>query len=270
MSDEVEGGDAPSPSAWDDEEAQAFAARVERRRDLPLQAEGWGAHRLVLDAVDLFAAGRELAATIAGRALPRWETKERDRAKTPERVRIGLQKYFQKPFHLWNVERIVDATPFKLVRQPPWTVGQAATLTDEQRPPRSFEKATRALVRLAEEARAWKAYDRAALEARRRLLVDPLPFGKKDDAPAQDAPPQGRSVLIDIAGPDGPGALPSWFDPRRLRGPAPRGGPGPARGGFEMSQPDEPSRDEDRPPPPRRGPPPGAGPGGFEMSQPDD
>lgn len=258
----------PRPGEWDDEEAQAFAARVERRRDLPIQAEGWGAHRLVLDAVDLFAAGRELPATIAGRALPRWETKERDREKIPEPVRIGLQKYFQKPFHLWNVERIVESTPFQLVPQPPWTVGQAATLTDEQRPPRTFEKATRALVRLTEEARAWKAYDRTALAARRRLLVDPLPYGKPDD-PAPDAAPQGRSVLIDIAGPGGPGALPAWFDPRRLRrGPSPARGSAPPAGpgGFELSQPEE-----DRPPPPRRkGPPPGMGPGGFELSQPDD
>ncbi len=267
MSDRAEDGAArPALRAWDDEEAAAFAARLERRLDLPLQAEGWGAGRLVADAVDLFAAGRELAATIAGRALPRWETKERDREAIPERVRIGLQKYFQKPFHLWNVERIVDSTPFKLVRQPPWRLGQAAKLTDEQRPPRTFEKATRALVKLVEEARAWRSYDRTALAARKRLLVDPLPFGKQDDAPAPDAAPQGRSVLIDIAGPGGPGALPSWFDPRRLRGPAPRGA-GPPPGGLELSQPDE---DEPPPPPRREGPPPGMGPGGFEMSQPED
>jgi hypothetical protein len=265
VSDQVEGethAGQEAPRAWDDEEAAAFAARVERRLDLPLQAEGWGAQRLVADAVDLFAAGRELAATIAGRALPRWETKERDKETIPERVRIGIQKYFQKPFHLWNVERIVDVTPFQLVHQPPWRVGQAAALTEEQRPPRTFEKATRALVKLVDEARAWKAYDRTALEARKRLLVDPLPYGKEDDAPAADAAPQGRSVLIDIAGPGGPGALPSWFDPRRLRGPTPRGGPGPAPGGFEMTQP------EDEPPP--RRPPPAMGPGGFDMSQPDD
>lgn len=259
MSDQE--GAAPAPTgAWDDAEVAAFAARVERRRDLPLQAEGWGAHRVVADAVDLFAAGRELAATIAGRALPRWETKERDRETIPERVRVGLQKYFQKPFHLWNVERIVEVAPFKLVHQPRWTVGEAAALSEEQRPPRTFEKATRALVKLIEEARAWRSYDRVALAARKRLLVDPLPFGRKDDGP--DGAPQGRTVLIDIAGPGGPGALPAWFDPRRLRGAPPRGGPAP--GGFALSQPDE---DE---PPPRRGPPPGTGSGGFELSQPDD
>lgn len=246
----------PVPGEWDSDAGREFAARLERSRDLPLHADGWGAGGPTPgERLDAFAAGRALETTIAGR--PRSADPDDDRC--PNKLKTGMRAC-QKPFHLWNVERQEMTDPPAPDRLDPFVVGRGAALPDEQRPPRTIEKATRQLVDWALGQQLRREMDRRDLLARKQLLVDPLPFGKPDEPDE----PQGRTVRIDIAG---GGKLPPGFDPRRFRGPPellarlarPRDDDdGPSfPGGVDLAQPDD---DDDG----------GGGPAGFGLSQPDD
>lgn len=245
----------PAPGDWDGPAGREFAERLERSRLLPLHADGWGAGPPTAgERVDAFAARRALEATIAGRS----RSAEPDDARCPNALKTGMRAC-QKPFHLWNVERQEMGDPPAPERVEALVVGRAAGVPEELRPPRSIEKATPALVDWVLGQQLRREMDRRDLQARRQLLVDPLPFGKPDE-PAE---PEGRTVRIDIAG---GGKLPPGFDPRRFRGPpellarlgraGDEGGPF-VPGGLDLTQDDD---DEGA----------GGAPAGFDLSQPDD
>lgn len=266
---------APTPSAWAaTPELQAFAARVirsRRHRGLGPRAERL---RSAGEAIDRFAAGREYSTTLAGRVDPRWACPERDRDDLPESVAKALKRC-QKPFHLWNVERVEHEDPLAFERRDGLRVGGAALVPDDLRVPRRVEKASRALREWLEE-QAFRD-TMVKMDRRRflRLLRDPLPYGRKDDEPRDD----DDVVVIGPPGPGGGRGLPEHLAAfvRMPGGVAPRSPdlpddddegdgtsylPLPGPGGFDMSQPDEDDGadgDDD-----------GGGLGGFDMSQPDD
>lgn len=242
-------------------ELAAFAARLVRAR----RHRGVGPRceraRSRGEAIDRFAAGREYSTTLAGRVDPRWACRELERDDLPESVIKGLQRC-QKPFHLWNVERVEHDEALDFERLDALRVGRAAALPEDLRVPRRVEKASGALREWVEE----QAFREAMLKMDRRrfqkLLRDPLPYGRSDDDPGDDD--------VVVIGPPGPGGgargLPERIAPFvRLPGPGPRIAPDvpddgdgevtyipvPGPGGFDMSQPDD---DDD-------------GGGGFDLSQ---
>ncbi len=273
------GDDAPAPAApqdpWEGSpELQAFAGRLVRAR----RHRGLGPRCERLrprgEAIDRFAAAREYSTTLAARLDPRWACAPRE--ELPDAVRRALQRC-QKPFHLWNVERVEHGDGPAFERRDPLRVGAGAALPEELRVPRRVAKASRALREWIDE----EGFRDAMLEMDRRrfqkLLREPLPFGRKDDDPADE----GEVLVIGPPGPGGgPRGLPERIapfvrrprptpDPRALRRlPEPDDDgvihvPVPGPGGFDMSRPDD---DDDR----DRNDQGGGGVGGFDLSQPDD
>ncbi|MCO5167045.1 MAG: hypothetical protein M9894_11840 [Planctomycetes bacterium] len=262
MSDDAPDGALPP-------ELQAFAARLVRAR----RHRGVGPRcerlRFRGEAADRFAAGRELSTTIAGRAAPRWACPPLDPDAIPEAVTKGLRRN-QKPFHLWNVERIEEDEPLAFERQQPLRLGAAARLPDELRVPRRIEKATRALKAWLDDQEFHATVAKMDRQRFRRLLREPLPYGRKDDEP-----PTGGIVIP----PPGPGPAVSERVAPFVRIPVP--GPRfddeddddrPRRpafppGGFDLSQGDDDDGPDDGGGPPALPPFP---PLGFDLSQPDD
>jgi hypothetical protein len=281
VSDDASDGDAAPPGrwppptgAWEAAEARAFVDLVVGRREHQGPREGWAAHPWAGEAIDRFAARRALEATVAGRVLPRWACPPLDPDAISDRVRTAIQ-HNQKPFHLWNVERVEHEDPFDFEVRDGLRLGRAATLPDELRPPRSIEKATRALRAWLEDQDFRRTLDRHDAQRRRRLWVDALPYGRKDDEVGPAGGDDGDYVVI---APPGPGGRGVRLDERlapfiRLPVPGPlppRGaaedegaedGDGGAFGGLDLSQPADEDEDDGRA---------GGGFAGFELSQQDD
>lgn len=262
MSDDAPDGALPP-------ELQEFARRLVRAR----RHRGVGPRcerlRFRGEAVDRFAAGRELSTTIAGRVAPRWDCPPLGDDAIPDGVTKGLRRN-QKPFHLWNVERVEEDEPLAFERQQPLRVGAAARLPEELLVPRRIEKATRALKAWLDDQEFQATVAKMDRQRFRRLLREPLPYGRKDDEP----PPTG-GIVIPVPGPGQ--SVPDRFAPFiRIPVPGPVFAPDdddddrPRRppfppGGFDLSQGDD---DDDAGGPPALPPlPPGLG---FDLSQPDD
>jgi hypothetical protein len=239
---------------WDTEEARAYGDVVARRFHVvrvpwaDVRA-GW---RSGSDRLASFAAWLERAAGTSDRVAPRLDVREVD---APGGVRRALESC-QKPFQLWNVERIEAVETFALKPVTPLRVGQAAQLSEEQRPPRKIDKATRTLVDLLEE-RAFRALmDEKNRAQQARIWIDPLPFGVAEEEPG----PRARVISVEeLMAMQGGGDE----TPRRGPPPAQRRGPAsaPPAGGFSFDQPDDDDDDDDDRGPPR---------GGFAFDQPDD
>jgi hypothetical protein len=282
---------APAPAAgerWEDGAAApalaAFAAHLIRRR----AHDGLGPRcerlRSRGEAIDRFAAGRELASTLAGRVGPRWETGARE---VPEPVTKGLRRC-QKPFHLWNVERVEHDDPLTFERVSGLIVGRAAALPEELRPPRTLKKASRALREWIDEQAFHVVMQKMDKKRHAKLLRDKLPYGRKDDDPGDSIVIQVGESLDRIAAfvrrPEGLPPRPAREaddddDDRPRLGPPPSfdlsqpdadddGGGGGPFGGLDLSQPDGDDDDDGDGDDGDGG---GGGPfGGLDLSQPDD
>lgn len=164
---------------WD--ELASFAARLVSARSYEGVGDRCARARHPGEAIDRFAARRELSVTIAGRAGARAKVGE---ASIPEAVTGGL-KHNQKPFHLWNVERAVHDPPAAFEPQPAVRLGTAAVLPEELRVPRRLKKATHVLEECVDSASMRD--DMAKLDRLQflQLLRRPLPFGRPEDPPAE-------------------------------------------------------------------------------------
>lgn len=187
------------PSEWDTPRTQAFAGRLVRRREVPWglspgglgedlseqaseRAPGWGWLR--------FAEGLGEARAEAGIEVRfAWEFADRTE-RVPAPVREGLN-HNQKPFHLWNVERIEEKGGLGLRPVEPYRLGGAAADPEARGMPREFPTATGALEEERERAERERAAERAEVEARRRVWRQSLPFGRAEEAPEVE-PREGR------------------------------------------------------------------------------
>jgi hypothetical protein len=124
---------------WDDPALREFAERLVRRREPRLTDPGpRGA-----DAVEWFLGQVEPAVKAQETIRARFEPPTGD---IPGSVKIGMSDC-QKPFHLWNVNRIEDK-PGTFVKEPPYTLGAAAAIEREGLPGKVVPAS-----RLAERAR---------------------------------------------------------------------------------------------------------------------
>jgi len=258
-------------------ELQRFAARLTRTRS----HEGLGPRCELLrfrgEDADRFAARRELSTTLAGRVGPRWECRELTDKDIPAGVTKGMRRN-QKPFHLWNVERIEHDDSLKFDRIDGLIIGRAAALPEELRPPRKLKKATRVLREWLDDQAFQDVMLKMDKKRNAKLMIDKLPYGKVDDDAGESIVFQPGQALDErfAAFVRLPGGLP----PRATRDleddaeEAPRLGPPPsfdftqpadAEGrspplaGFDFSQPDD-AEDEPKPPPFA----------GFDFTQPDE
>jgi len=178
-------------SGWDDERARAFAARLIKRHEATwgLSPGGLG-ERLRAHAeeaapgwtADAFAARISGAHAQEG-VEERFRVEEGDRTTSvPAPVREGLN-HNQKPFHLWNVERIVEKPYYMLEPQDPYRVGLAAE-DDPEAPrgmPQDASSSSAELVAELDREAAARAAEAAAADARRALWGQALPFGKREE-----------------------------------------------------------------------------------------
>lgn len=176
--------------SWDDERSRAFVARLVKRHVATWGLSPGGLGELLREhvdevapgwAVDAFAA-RITAAHAQEGLEARFRVEEGDRTTSvPARVREGLNDN-QKPFHLWNVERIVEKSYYMLETQEPYRVGLAAD--DDPDAPRGMPQAqpssSAELAQELDREAAARAAEAAAAAARRALWDQPLPFGKTD------------------------------------------------------------------------------------------
>ncbi len=181
----VDRDEEQGPPPWDSERGHAFAAWVVARRGPidTLDAALGGHPRTPGEALDAFAAARVARSEREGpgRVVE---------AEVPARVGRAL-KHCQKPFQLWNVNRIEQTYDFELKPGPELKVGGAASLPEELRPPRQLEKATAALMAWIDDQAFEAMIAKGNRERARRVWREPLPFGKPDPRPAPAEPPPG-------------------------------------------------------------------------------
>ncbi len=246
--DDREDEDGPPP--WEAESCRLFAGRICARHvglDRLQQAlvnhphtPGEAADRWVMR---LGRARRQRPPTVREEAI-----------EPPERIATAMRRC-QKPFQLWNVNRVQQTEPYALEPGPELKLGGAADLPEELRVPRRVEKATTALKEWVEDQEFEAMLRKGDARRLKQALREPLPFGKPD--PKGDGVPGGKPARPPAVG--GFGGFGGFGGPP---------GPGPGQGfpGFGA------------PPPPTPGPPggfPGFGaPGGFPgfggLGNPDD
>lgn len=176
--------------SWDDERSRAFVARLVRRHVATWGLSPGGLGELLHQLLDEVGPGTAVAAFAARVCAAhaqegleeRFRVEEGDRTTSvPARVREGLNDN-QKPFHLWNVERVVEKPYFMLETQAPYRVGLAAD-EDPDAPrgmPQGRPSSSAELARALEEEAAARAAEDAAAAARRALWDQPLPFGREE------------------------------------------------------------------------------------------
>lgn len=174
--------------SWDTPDTHAFCRRLLRRREQP-----WGLSPGALGA-ELDRAGEaargarwlRFAAARGGASLgevtgARTEWRVADpQERIPDRVREGLN-YNQKPFHLWNVERIVEKHGLELEPLDPYRLGGAAADPEPRGMPSDPVSTSLEARRLAALEREQRAANLREAEARRRLWRQPLPFGQREE-----------------------------------------------------------------------------------------
>ncbi|HBP21673.1 MAG TPA: hypothetical protein DEA08_28295, partial [Planctomycetes bacterium] len=171
---------------WETPALRAFAGRLVQRRSRT-GAVGERAHQHPSWGERALAFCRRLVEASAGEGVERrFEWELMDREQVPAKVRKGMNEA-QKPFHLWNVERIEETGQYQLVPGPRYVVGEATKDLAPRGMPQGVETATRAL-------RAWlDAQELEDLRVRmnerrfRELLRQPLPYGRGDEDDEQPA-----------------------------------------------------------------------------------
>lgn len=177
--------------SWDDAQARAFVARLVKRREVRWGLSPGGLGELLSEhalhsspgwAWDAFAARLSEGRAQVG-VEGRFQVEEGDRTTSvPAPVREGLN-HNQKPFHLWNVERIVEKPFYMLEEEPPYRVGRAAD-EDPNAPrgmPRDVANSSSELAAELQEEAATRAAEAAQVVARRALWGQALPFGRSED-----------------------------------------------------------------------------------------
>ncbi|MBL4849473.1 MAG: hypothetical protein JKY65_28420 [Planctomycetes bacterium] len=178
--------------SWDDAKSRAFCARLVARREVSWGLSPGGLGQLLVEQEApgwawLAFAERLGEASSWGALESRLLVAEGDRTTSvPASVREGLNAN-QKPFHLWNVERIVEKPHYRLVEEPPYRVGGAAA--EDPDAPRGMPSDTTTTTRqlcaeLEGEARARAREELEAL-ARKRVWSQPTPFGKSEEEEGQ-------------------------------------------------------------------------------------
>src|SRR5438270_343228 len=114
-------------NAWEDarlaEATAALAARRERS-PLPERPASRGAR-----SAEWFLARAFAFARVEEPIRVRFEPPSRE---IPAHLKSAMMEC-QKPFHLWNVTRVVDVTAIGFERVPPYKVGAAASASEEDR-----------------------------------------------------------------------------------------------------------------------------------------
>ncbi|MGE0711486.1 MAG: hypothetical protein AB7N76_24505 [Planctomycetota bacterium] len=172
--------------SWDSPTLRSFAERLVRRRlDVGEVGAGALAHPSAgarsAEFVEQVLRDRARAGAEARFA---WNVLGRD--EVPRHVLEQMNRV-QKPFQLWNVQRVEVKGAFELVPQEPFRVGGAAAPSGEEGMPRALPTSTAALRGLREEQEMEEMRARMNRQRFRQLLRDPLPYGKRDDEP-EDAP----------------------------------------------------------------------------------
>ena len=120
----------------------------------------------------------------------RFEWSQLEREQIPSKVRKGMNEA-QKPFHLWNVERIDESGPYRMVPGPRYVVGEATQDLAPRGMPKGVETSTRALRAWLEGQEMEELRQRMNERRFRELLRQPLPYGRSEDEPA-GSPAGGR------------------------------------------------------------------------------